>query len=145
MEQALSTALSRSRRPTAIHDPAKILCDLAITVALGGDCLTDIASLRAEPDLLGLIASDPTVARLIDSLAHDEDTVLAAMMNTARAQARGHQVGIGLRPRSGEQCPQEQAVDPQLQLADVRGQLAEMRDRPSDLEDEDGAGRHRAG
>jgi hypothetical protein len=87
LEQALSTGLSRWRRPTAIHDPAKILCDLAITLALGGDCLADIASLRAEPDLFGLVASDPTVSRLIDTLAHDADPVLAAV-NTARAQVR---------------------------------------------------------
>jgi hypothetical protein len=87
LDQALSTALSRWRRPTAVHDPAKILCDLAITLALGGDCLADITSLRAEPDLFGLVASDPTVSRLIDTLAQDPDTVLAAV-NTARTQAR---------------------------------------------------------
>jgi hypothetical protein len=28
------------------HDPAKIVCDLAITLALGGDCLADVALLR---------------------------------------------------------------------------------------------------
>jgi hypothetical protein len=83
--QALSTALSRWRRPTAVHDPAKIVCDLAITLALGGDCLADIASLRTEPDLFGLVASDPTVSRLIDTLVRDVDPVLAAV-NTARAQ-----------------------------------------------------------
>jgi hypothetical protein len=87
LEQALSTALSRWRRPTAIHHPAKIVCDLAITLALGGDCLADIASLRTEPDLFGLVASDPTVSRLIDTLARDADNVLAAV-NTARAQVR---------------------------------------------------------
>jgi Transposase DDE domain group 1 len=87
LEQALSTALFRWRRPTAVHDPAKILCDLAITLALGGDCLADITSLRTEPDLFGLIASDPTISRLIDTLARDVDRVLVAV-STARPQAR---------------------------------------------------------
>jgi hypothetical protein len=87
LEQALSTALARWRRPTAIHDPAKILCDLAITLSLGGDCLADITSLRTEPDLFAPVASDPTVSRLIDTLARDVDKVLATV-NTARAQAR---------------------------------------------------------
>jgi hypothetical protein len=87
LEQALSIALARWRRPTAIHDPAKIVCDLAITLALGGDCLADIAGLRVEPDLFGPVASDPTVSRLIDTLARDADKVLAAV-NSARAQAR---------------------------------------------------------
>lgn len=31
----------------ATHDPEKILLDLAIAVAVGGDCLADIAMLRA--------------------------------------------------------------------------------------------------
>jgi hypothetical protein len=87
LEQALSSALARWRRPTAIHDPAKIVCDLAITLALGGDCLADIATLRAEPDLFGLVASEPTVSRLINTLARDVDPVLAAV-STARAQVR---------------------------------------------------------
>jgi hypothetical protein len=37
-----------------VHDPAKIVLDLALTLAPGGDCLADIALLRAEPDLFGL-------------------------------------------------------------------------------------------
>ena len=87
LDQALSTALARWRHPSAIHDPAKILCDLAITLAVGGDCLADIATLRAEPGLFGLVASDPTVSRLITTLADDLDAALAAI-NTARAAAR---------------------------------------------------------
>lgn len=87
LRQALSTALSRWRRPTAIHDPGKILCDLAITVALGGDCLADIATVRAEPEVFGLVASDPTVSRLIDTLATDADKAQAAL-STARVTAR---------------------------------------------------------
>ena len=87
LHQALSTALGRWRHPGAIHDPGKVLCDLAITLALGGDCLADIATLRAEPSLFGLVASDPTVSRLITTLAGDLDAALAAI-NTARARAR---------------------------------------------------------
>lgn len=85
--QALSTALDRWRAPTAIHDPGKIVCDLAIAVALGGDCLADIATVRAEPGVFGLVASDPTVSRLVDTLAKDADKALAAV-DTARARVR---------------------------------------------------------
>jgi len=60
---------------------------LAVTLALGGDCLADIALLRAEPDVYGLVASDPTVSRAIDRLAHDAVAALRAI-NTARAAAR---------------------------------------------------------
>jgi hypothetical protein len=87
LDRTLSTAMGRWRAPTAVHDPGKILCDLAIAVALGGDCLADIATVRAEPGVFGLVASDPTVSRLIDTLAKDEDRSLAAVA-AARARAR---------------------------------------------------------
>lgn len=87
LDRALSAALGRWCRPTAIHDPGKIVGDLAIAVALGGDCLADIATVRAEPAVFGLVASDPTVSRLIDTLARDADKALAAIA-AARARAR---------------------------------------------------------
>ena len=87
LDRALSTALGRWRAPTAVHDPGKIVCDLTIALALGGDFLADIATLRAEPGLFGPVASDPTVSRLIDTLAKDEDRALAAL-DAARARVR---------------------------------------------------------
>ena len=33
----------------AVHDPGKVITDLALSLALGGDCVADIAVLRAEP------------------------------------------------------------------------------------------------
>ncbi|MFR9807425.1 IS1380 family transposase, partial [Pseudonocardia sp. RS010] len=54
---------------------------------VGGDCLADIALLRAEPVLFGPVASDPTVSRTIDRLAADATAALAAI-DTARATAR---------------------------------------------------------
>ena len=70
-----------------MHDPAKVVLDLAVTLALGGDCLADVAVLRGEPGLYGLVASDPTVSRTIAALAADAPAALAAI-NTARATAR---------------------------------------------------------
>jgi len=84
---ALSEALGPWRKPTAVHDPGKVVLDLAAALALGGDCLADIAVLRAEPGVYGRVASDPTVSRTIDALAADAPRALAAI-NTARAAAR---------------------------------------------------------
>jgi hypothetical protein len=39
--------------PRAVHDLEKIIPDLAVMLALGGDCLADVARLRAEPALFG--------------------------------------------------------------------------------------------
>ena len=52
LDRALSEGLSPWRKPTAVHDPAKVLLDLAVSLALGGDCLADIAVLREQPGRL---------------------------------------------------------------------------------------------
>ena len=83
----LSAALAPWRKATAVHDPAKVITDLAVSLALGGDCLADIALLRAEPGVYGRVASDATVSRTIDALATDAPAALKAI-NTARAGAR---------------------------------------------------------
>ncbi|HEY6422260.1 MAG TPA: IS1380 family transposase [Pseudonocardiaceae bacterium] len=84
---ALSSALSSWRKPLAVHDPAKVVLDLAVTLALGGDCLADVAVLRGEPGLYGLVASDPTVSRTIAALAAAAPAALTAI-NSARGAAR---------------------------------------------------------
>ena len=84
---AMSAALSGWRKPLAVHDPAKVVLDLAVTLALGGDCLADVALLRGEPGLYGRVASDATVSRTIAALAADAPAVLAAI-DTARAAGR---------------------------------------------------------
>ena len=87
LDRALSQALAPWRKPTAVHDPAKIVLDLALALALGGDCLADVALLRPEPGVFGPVASDPTVSRTVDTLAADAPRALAAM-HAARAVAR---------------------------------------------------------
>jgi hypothetical protein len=57
--RGLSENLARWRVPRAVHDPGKIVADLAAALALGGDCLADIAVLRERPQLAGPVASDP--------------------------------------------------------------------------------------
>jgi len=70
-----------------VHDPGKTVLDLAVTIALGGDCLADVAVLRAQPELFGAVASDPTISRLIEGLGDDSATVITAI-RAARAGAR---------------------------------------------------------
>jgi hypothetical protein len=85
--RGLSQALESWRAPRAVHDPGKIIADLAAALALGGDCLADIAVLREQPALAGPVASDPVVSRLVKALAADELRALAAI-RAARAEAR---------------------------------------------------------
>jgi hypothetical protein len=88
LDTAISAALAPWRKPRAVHDPGKILLDVALAVALGGDCLADVGMLRAEPGVFGPVASDPTVSRLVDALAASGPKALAAIRD-ARSQVRG--------------------------------------------------------
>jgi hypothetical protein len=85
--RGLSQGLARWRAPRAVHDPGKIVADLAAAVALGGDCLADIAVLREQPALAGPVASDPVVSRLVSMLAQDAPRALKAI-RVVRAAAR---------------------------------------------------------
>ena len=49
LDRDLSQALDRWRRPVARHGPGKVVLDLAVALAVGGDCLADVAVLRGEP------------------------------------------------------------------------------------------------
>jgi DDE family transposase len=94
----LSRGLARWRLDRSVHDPGKTVLDLAVAIALGGDCLADVAVVRAQPQLFGAVASDPTISRLIEALASDPMAVIAAM-RAARAAARakvwGHHRPVG--------------------------------------------------
>jgi hypothetical protein len=87
LTSTLSAGLTPWRKRLASHDPGKVICDLAVALAMGGDCLADVAVLREQPQLFGTVASDPTVSRLISTLAADASKALAAIA-AARAQAR---------------------------------------------------------
>lgn len=87
LDRALSAGLAPWRAPRAVHDPGKIVLDLAVALALGGDCLADVAVVRAQPGLFGPVASDPTVSRLIAALGGAGTDALAALRR-ARTQAR---------------------------------------------------------
>jgi hypothetical protein len=87
LDTGLSAGLERWRAPRAVHDPGKIVLDLALMLALGGDCLADAAMLRSEPALFGPVASDPVISRLVSALAGDERRALKAV-RAARARAR---------------------------------------------------------
>ena len=117
LDRALSAALEPWRPRFAVHDPAKVLLDLALTLAAGGDCLADIALLRAEPALFGQVASDPTVSRTIDRLAADATAALAAI-DTARATARAQAWAL-----AGQHAPDHDTNAAQPLVVDVDATL----------------------
>lgn len=101
LDRALSGQLSPWRPARAVHDPGKVILDVAVAVALGGDALSDLALVRAQPELFGPVASDPTVSRLIATLAADADAAVDAIA-AARATARSRAWAL-VRPVPTEQ------------------------------------------
>jgi hypothetical protein len=100
--QGLSAGLARWRAPRAVHDPGKIVTDLVVALALGGDCLADVAVLRAQPQLFGPVASDPVVSRLISRLAGDLPAALKAIRAVrAAARQRAWALAAGTAPGAG--------------------------------------------
>ena len=85
-------AAGRRRR----HPDAQVLRDLAVMLADGGDCLSDLAVLREQPELFGPVASTPTAWRVAERLAQDPDGL--AQMRLARAHARARAWAAGAWP-----------------------------------------------
>ena len=68
---ALSRGLACLKQRRRAHDPGEVLRDLAVSIADGGDCLSDLTVLHNQPNLFGEVASVPTAWRVIDALADE--------------------------------------------------------------------------
>jgi len=132
LDVALSAALTRWRKPLAVHDPGKIMLDLALSLALGGDCLADVGVLRAEPGVYGRVASDPTISRTIAALAKDAGAALAAI-DTARAAARG-QVWALAGEHAPDQRRQREGAADHRRGRDAGHRAQREGDRPPDVQ-----------
>ena len=90
LDQGLSQALAGWRSEWAIHDPGKIIMDMALAVACGGDHLSDLSAIRCAPGVYGQVASDPVVSRLFARLGHEPAKVehlVGHAVAVARSQA----------------------------------------------------------
>jgi hypothetical protein len=94
LTHGLSAAMAPTRQRRSAHDPGRVLVDLVVMVADGGTSLSDLKVLRDQPDLFGVVASDPTAWRVLDSI---DDNAMTAI-NAARASARAVAWAAGARP-----------------------------------------------
>jgi hypothetical protein len=62
---ALSAALVQTG-VFPVHDQGRVLVDLAVLIADGGDAICDIDALRHQGEVFGPVASDTTVWRTLD-------------------------------------------------------------------------------
>ena len=96
LTKALSRALGGVRQRRGRHDAGRVLRDLAVMVADGGDCLSDLRAVRDQEPLFGQVASNATAFRLIDRIAADPQLLDA--VRAARARARENAWAAGARP-----------------------------------------------
>ena len=93
---ALSDGLGGLTRRAPLHDPGRVLCDLATMLLDGGDCLSDLGALADQPALFGEVASHATASRLVHAVGATE----RAAIRSARAEARRRAWAAGARPGS---------------------------------------------
>ncbi|HUA71883.1 MAG TPA: IS1380 family transposase [Solirubrobacteraceae bacterium] len=93
---ALSEALAVTRERRSANDPGQMLVDVAVMLADGGDCVTDLDAYRGQERLFGARASETTTHRVLKSI----DEQLLGAMRAARAQARARVWDAGARPET---------------------------------------------
>jgi hypothetical protein len=84
---ALSVRLAGLRKRRSGHDPGRVVRDLAVMLADGGDCLADLGTVRDQDALFGAVASDSTAFRVVDRIASTPGLLDA--LADAHACARG--------------------------------------------------------
>ncbi len=94
LTDALGWALAETRERRSAHDPGRVFCDLAVMLADGGRCVSDLVALGSQPALFGAVASVSTARRVLLAIGAGELDRLRA----ARAQARARAWAAGAAP-----------------------------------------------
>jgi Transposase DDE domain group 1 len=92
----LSDALAGTRERRSAHDPGRVLRNVAVMLADGGDCVTDVDAYRGQERLFGARASETTTHRVLKSI----DERLLGRIRAARAAARARVWDAGVRPEA---------------------------------------------
>ena len=96
LTRALSQGLAGMRERRGRHDPGRVVRDLAVMLADGGDCLSDLRAVRDLQSLFGEVASNATAFRVIDAIVADPE--LLGAVRAARARARENAWNAGAAP-----------------------------------------------
>ena len=85
LTRALSLRLAVLKQRRRGHDPGRVIRDLAVVLADGGECVSDLGAVRDQEALFGPVASDSTAFRMVDRIASEE---LLGELRAAHARAR---------------------------------------------------------
>jgi hypothetical protein len=86
--RALSVRLAGPKQRRSGHDPGRVIGDLAVMLADGGECVSDLGAVREQDALFGKVASDSTAFRTVDRIASEPDMLDAVRAAHARARGR---------------------------------------------------------
>jgi Transposase DDE domain group 1 len=86
-------ALQGTRERGGGHDPGRVFCDLAVMLADGGRCVSDLAALAGQSSLFGDVASVSTARRVMLSIGEPE--LEGIRQARARARERAWSAGTG--------------------------------------------------
>jgi hypothetical protein len=84
----LSVRLAGIKQRRRGHDPGRVIRDLAVMLADGGECVSDLGGVREQEVLFGAVASDSTAFRMVDRIASTPGLLDAVRLAHARARAR---------------------------------------------------------
>ncbi len=85
LTKALSLRLAGLKRRRRGHDPGWVIRDLAVMLADGGECVSDLGAVRDQEALFGPVASGSTAFRVIDRVVSER---LVGELRAAHARAR---------------------------------------------------------
>jgi len=88
LTRALSLRLAGIKQRRRGHDPGRVIRDLAVMLADGGECVSDLGAVREQAVLFGPAASDSTAFRVVDRIASDPALLDALRAAHARARER---------------------------------------------------------
>ena len=88
LTRALSVRLAVLKQRRRGHDPGQVIRDLAVMLAEGGECVSDLGAVRDQEVLFGPVASDSTAFRVIDRVAAEPGLLDALCQAHARARER---------------------------------------------------------
>lgn len=88
LTSALSVHLAAIKQRRRGHDPGRVIRDLAVMLADGGECVSDLGATRDQDALFGQVASDSTAFRMVDRIAGTPGLLDAVRGAHARARAR---------------------------------------------------------
>jgi Transposase DDE domain group 1 len=88
LTKVLSVRLAVLKQRRRGHDPGRVIRDLAVMLAGGGECVSDLGAVRDQEALFGSVASDSTAFRVIDRVASEPGLLDALRQAHARARER---------------------------------------------------------